>query len=366
VNRRWIVTGVFAVAATGVAAFLLIDKADRLTEAWRELPAELLLGALAIHFVMLIARAEAWRVALQAAGDGAPPPRMLTHLSNAGGFVVGTVETHAALPTRMAILRRLAPEKAPSLRAMVLSDAPVFTVEICLAALLVIVAASAIPGLPWWAGPAGVILSGGIVLVLRMTHQRLAHHQLASGLAVLGHSRLRVRLVLWVTAVVGLTIARVWILAAACGLPAGPEDAALLYLAVSTLGLLPIGPASSPAATIAVAGSSAGVGAAGAAGLAISASSIGAVLAYTATTGVIVLWTRVMSNGRHDADEAGRGNGDTVVPARDSLGADAVDHDEQRDGRGKRDEREDSAASVGEAEARRRGELLPDAGDGRR
>jgi len=105
-----------------------------------------------------------------------------------------------------------------------------------------------------------------ILLAMRLGHARLAHHQLAAGFAVLGERSVRPRLLAFVTAVVGLTVLRVWLLAAACGLPHGPMDAALLYLAVSVIGLLPIGPASSPAATIAVSGSAAGVGAAGAAG----------------------------------------------------------------------------------------------------
>jgi hypothetical protein len=291
VKRGWLVTAACTLLATGAATTILLRNGDEIGPALDRISGGLFAAAVLLHLVMLAARSEAWRVVLNASADGRPTPRVPLHAASAVGFVVGAVETPAALPVRMALLRRLAPSDAPGIRAMAFGDAPVFALEICFAALLLVVGAGAL-GLPWWGGPLAVLAAAGILLALRLGHARLGHHPLAAGLAVLGDARVRGRLVTLVAVVVGLTVVRVWLLAAACGLPAGPADAALLYLAVSVIGLVPIGPASSPAATIAVSGGSAGIGAAGAAGLAVSASSIAAVLVYA----VVALGAQVVAS----------------------------------------------------------------------
>lgn len=61
---------------------------------------------------------------------------------------------------------------------------------------------------------------------------------------------------------------------------------AVAYIAVTLVGQLPLGPATGPAATLAVASSS-GVAAAAAAGLVISTASIAGVLLYLAATAAI-------------------------------------------------------------------------------
>jgi hypothetical protein len=279
VRRGWIATAACAALATAAATVVLLRNGSEIGPALDRIPLAVFVLAVGLHGLMLLARTEAWRLVLTVAAEGRAPPRVPAHAASAVGFIVGAVETPAALPVRMALLRRLSPNGAPSVRAMAFGDMPVFALEGVFAALLLVPAAPAL-GLPWWSGPLAIALMAAIVLAMRLGHARMAHHPLAAGFAVLGERSVRPRLLALVSAVVGLTILRVWLLAAACGLPHGPMDAALLYLAVSVIGLLPIGPASSPAATIAVSGSAAGVGAAGAAGLAVSASSILAVLVY--------------------------------------------------------------------------------------
>ena len=59
------------------------------------------LGALAaLHLTTLVARSEAWRLSL-AAIAGTPPSRAAIHAANAGAFVAGALEPHAALPARV-------------------------------------------------------------------------------------------------------------------------------------------------------------------------------------------------------------------------------------------------------------------------
>jgi hypothetical protein len=101
------------------------------------------------------------------------------------------------------------------------------------------------------------------------------------GLAVLADRRRRGLLVTLVSGLSALTVARIWLVLLACGLPHGIGDVAPLFAALGVFGLLPFGPGAPTGATLATAGSH-GVGTAVAAGLAISASSILAVLVYAA------------------------------------------------------------------------------------
>jgi hypothetical protein len=190
----------------------------------------------------------------------------------------------------MAVMRRLAPDHTPGVREMVLSDMPLFWIEVLIACVAGLVAASAVPGLPWWVAPLALAAALVVTVGLRLAHERFGHVRLAGGLAILGDRRLRWPLVALSVAIALLTLVRIGLLADACGLPIDAPRLALLFVAIGALGLLPVGPASVPGATLAVAGSTAGVGAAGAAGVAIAASTIAAVLAYAVAMGVEVLW----------------------------------------------------------------------------
>jgi hypothetical protein len=266
-----------ALVAATLVAIVCAAHADRLREALERVTPLLFAAATALHVVVVVVRTEAWRVTLAAIGRS--PPWPVAHWASAVGFVAGIVEGHAALPARMAVARRAAPDSTPLLREMVLSDLPVYALEASLIALLVPVAAVYGVGPPAWAVPLVLAAAPAAVLVLRLLHQRFDSHRLAAGLAVLGRPGLRGRLLALSAVVVSLTFARVWLALWATGLPAGLADAAWAYLAVTVVGQLPLGPASGPAATLAVA-SGAGVASAAAAGLVVSSTSIAAVLVY--------------------------------------------------------------------------------------
>jgi hypothetical protein len=140
-------------------------------------------------------------------------------------------------------------------------------------------AAGALPAMPWWALPGIVAAAGAALVGIRLVPERLPNRSLVAGLAILGTPGLRERLATLTVGVVALTLARVAVLLAACGLPADPAHVVLVYLAVSVLGLLPIGAASNAAATLATAGA-ASVGSGAAAGIALAATSIAAALVY--------------------------------------------------------------------------------------
>jgi hypothetical protein len=271
------------IAAIVLLAAVCATHADDLGHALEHVPLWVFACATALHLLVVSVRTEAWRVTL--AGIGRTPPLAAAHWASAIGFAAGIFEGHAALPARMAVARRVAPEDTPPLREMVLSDVPVYAAEACLIALLVPVAAAHGAGLPVWSAGLVLVAAPAVLLALRLLHQRFESHRLAAGLAVLGRPGLRGRLLALAAVVVTVTFARVWLVLWGVGLPAGPADAAVAYVAVTLVGQLPLGPATGPAATLAVASGS-GVAAAAAAGLVISATSIAAVLVYLACTAI--------------------------------------------------------------------------------
>jgi hypothetical protein len=271
-------------AGIAIVAVVCVRHAEDLGEALERVDPWIFVACVALHLVVVTVRTEAWRVTL--AGIGRVPPRRAAHWASAIGFGAGILEGHAALPARMAVARRVAPEDTPALREMLLSDLPVYALEACLLAMLLPLAAAHGMDLPPWTAALALVAPPASVLGLRLLHQRFESHRLAAGLAVLGRPGLRGRLV-WMSAiVVGLTFARIWITLHVVGLPAGLADAAAAYVAVTLVGQLPLGPATGPAATLAVASGS-GVAAAAAAGLVVSATSIAGVLVYIVATAAI-------------------------------------------------------------------------------
>jgi hypothetical protein len=222
------------------------------------------LGALAaLHLTTLVARSEAWRLSL-AAIAGAPPPRAAIHAANAGAFVAGALEPHAALPARVALLRRLAPHELPHPTHVAVADMPILLLEAAGAAALLGATGA------WWA-PASAL---ALLLAARLAAGRRA----TRGLAVLADARRRAALAVLVGCIVGCGLARVWLVLAVVHLDASPATAALAFVALGVFGLLPLGPSAPPGALLVVSGG-AGAGAL-AAGLALSATSIAAVLVY--------------------------------------------------------------------------------------
>lgn len=243
-------------------------------------------AAVALHVGTLVLRTEAWRLALGAVQD-TPLPRRAVHGANAGAFLAGALQSHLALPVRVALLRRLEPARAPRPAQICVADAPIFLLELCFVALLL--AAGIVAGAAaWWTAPCALAIAAGALLVARRLLARWADRPFAQGLAVLGDVRRRGALVLLVAGIGSLGAVRVWLVLAACGLPHGLGAVAVLFAALGVFGLLPIGPGASPGASLATHGAGA-VGAAVATGLLLSASSIAAVALYALG---VAAWSR--------------------------------------------------------------------------
>jgi hypothetical protein len=238
-----------------------------------------LAAATLAHALTLLIRTEAWRTVLGAAGGDRLDSRVL-HAANSGSFLIGTVQSHAALPTRIALLRRLGGDAAPEISQVALADAPILLLEVCTSALLAAVAATATPAIPSWA-PA-VLMGGALAALaaLRLARNRLRHRPLAHGLAVLAEPGARNRLIGLVLALTGAALMRTWVVLLGFGLPAGPADAALLLFSMGAIGLLPLGAVgTAPTATVAAMGAT-DLTSAAAAGMVIGTSTVLAVLLY--------------------------------------------------------------------------------------
>ncbi len=291
---------VITALAPGLVAALLIGwilatRGDEVVAAIAACPPWVIVGATLAHASTLVLRTEAWRTVLAAGGNRGLESGVL-HAANAGSFLVGTVQGHAALPARVALLRRLGGRDAPEVARVVLADAPIFMLEVCTSALLAGLAATAIPSIPVWAPIAMMLGAVAILLALRLAHLRFRHRPLAAGLAVLAEPGPRARLIAIVLAFTVAALVRTWLVLIGFGLPSGPADAALVLFSMGAIGLLPLSAlGTAPTATIAAMGTT-DLSAAAAAGMVIGTSTVLAVLLYA---GACWTWrARVRGAGR--------------------------------------------------------------------
>jgi hypothetical protein len=270
------VTARVASTLLGTAAMtgVVLAHRDEAAVALASAAPPLLVATVLLHAAVLALRGEIWGATV-AAIEGRALRRATVHGAASAGFLAGVLSSHLTLPTRLAVVRRRAPDESPRAAQLVLTDVPLLATEGACAALLLPLAAV---GLPAWALPLPLLAVGGALAGLRVAHGRLAGSRLATGLAVLADRRRRVRVAALGLLLVALTLLRLLLCLWACGMEHGPAAVALTYIASSVLGVLPIGPASSLGATVVAAG--AATAQATAAGVVISASSVGAALLY--------------------------------------------------------------------------------------
>jgi hypothetical protein len=289
VGLRRAVSALAPAATVAVIGFLLLTRGGSVLEAIATVPAWVIAGATMAHLVTLALRTEAWRTVLRAAGGERVDLRVL-HAANAGAFLAGTVQGQAALPTRIALLRRFGGEDSPEVAQVALADAPIFFFEVCAAALLAAVGSTAVGVIPAWAPWA--LLGGAVaaLLALRLVYGRLRHRRFAAGLGVLARPDLRNRLAIVVAAFTGMAFLRTWIVLVGFGLPSDPAHVCLVLFTMGAVGLLPLGIGTGPAATVAALGTT-NLVAATAAGMVVSAATVLAVLIYA---GAIWVWRVVL------------------------------------------------------------------------
>lgn len=288
---RKALAGVVPLAAMAMIGYLILTHGSALLGALAAVPLWVLAAAVGAHLLTLALRTEAWRTVLHAAGGERVEP-VAVHAANAGAFLAGTVQGQAAMPARVALLRRFAGENAPPVSRVALGDAPIVMFEVCASAVLAAVGSTAVGLIPAWAPWA--MLAGGfaILAALRLLYGRFRDRKIAAGLGVLAQPGMRNRLAVIVAAFTAMAFVRTLIVMVGFGLPTDPAHVCLVLFTMGAVGLLPLGVGTGPASMVAALGGTTSIVTATAAGMVVSAATVLAVLIYA---GAVWAWRLAVS-----------------------------------------------------------------------
>jgi uncharacterized membrane protein YbhN (UPF0104 family) len=265
-----------ALVVTGALAFALAGRGGQFSAALQSAPVSLLSVAVLLQIVALLARSEAWKVCVGAAG-GTVGRRVLFRAA-AVGYVASVLNGSFGMAVRIGSLRRAAPRTSPRVPALMAAEVPIITVEIALVAIFSFTLIAPL-GVPWWVPAIAVALTAGVVAALRRVSDR--HRTgLWSGLAIL-RIQGRSRLVTFTVLAVCAQVARNWLMLHAIGVNVPVFDAMALLIVMFTVGQLPIGPSTGPAAAVLILGAN-GVSATAAAGVLLTVTGVVGSLCYGA------------------------------------------------------------------------------------
>jgi hypothetical protein len=289
---RQTLSALVPIGAVAMVGFLILTHGRALLAAVATVPPWVLAAAVGAHLLTLALRTEAWRTVLSAAGGERLEP-MDVHAANAGAFLAGTVQGQAAMPTRVALLRRFGGERAPTVAQVALGDAPIVMFEVCASAVLAAIGSTAVGLIPSWAPWAMLGAAFAILAALRLLYGRFRDHKLAAGLSILARSGMRNKLAVIVAAFTAMAFLRTLIVLAGFGLPTDPAHVCLVLFTMGAVGLLPLGVGTGPASMVTALGTTSLVTAT-AAGMVVSAATVAAVVIYA---GAVWLWRTVTARG---------------------------------------------------------------------
>jgi hypothetical protein len=267
------------VGATAAVVALLASHATEVGEALALASFEQIAALVVLHLVALVLRAEAWGLCLDAAG--APVERRRLHATSSLRFLADTtVPTYIGAWVRIAILRRLGGDRAPTIGQMITADGTLLLVEAFITVGL-LVACSMLAGLSWYWPLLFLTLSAAALLGVAALRRRFQGRAWVRAFDVLSHSRRRVMLTVLLVFVLTIQPIRFWIALHAVGLNASALESLLTFIWTSIISGLPVGPGpASVGATVSVFGHE-GVGAAAASGLVLAASAFVAAGLYS-------------------------------------------------------------------------------------
>ena len=271
--------------ALGMVVYLIATRGSSFLAAFGAVPPWVVAAAVGAHLLTLALRTEGWRTVLRAAGGEQLDARAV-HAANAGAFLAGTLQGQAAIPTRVALLRRFGTTESPTVAQIALCDAPIVMFELCGSAVLAALGSTAVGTIPAWTPWALLGGSLAILALLRLLYDRFRGRQITAGLGVLADPRLRSRLALVVAAFTAMAFLRTLIVMGGFGLPTDPAHVCLVLFTMGALGLLPLGVGTGPAAMVTALGATSLVTAT-AAGMVVSAATVIAVLIYA---GAVWAW----------------------------------------------------------------------------
>ena len=266
-------------AATGGVIALVASNASDVGDALSLATAQQIAALVLLHLIGLVLRAESWGLCLDAAG--APVERRRLHASSSLRFLADTtVPTYIGAWVRIAILRRLDGDRAPTIGQMITADGTLLLVEAFITVALLI-ACSMLVGLSWYWPLLFAAASAAALLAVTALRRRFAQRAWVRAFDVLSHARHRVTLTVMLIFVLTIQPVRFWIALHAVGLDASALQSLLTFVWTSVINALPVGPGpASVGATVSVFGSE-GVGAATASGLVLAATAFVAAGAYS-------------------------------------------------------------------------------------
>jgi uncharacterized membrane protein YbhN (UPF0104 family) len=274
-------------AATAVLVYLLADRRDEFGTALTAAPVWLLACATVLQLLALVARTEAWRICVVAAG-GTVGRRCLFRAASTG-YIGSQLNSQIGTAVRIGALRRAAPDNCPRVPALIAAEMPILTIEAALAALTSFTLVGPL-GLPWWL-PLVFLAAAGLLVAALRTFAGRWRDGFWSGLAVLRSLHGRNSVVALVLVAVLAQIARNWLMLHAVGVDASLFDATAVLIAMVTLSQLPIGPSVGAAAVVMILGAD-GAALTAAAGVLLTATGTAGALAYGAWAGLDrVIWT---------------------------------------------------------------------------
>ena len=265
-------------ATVGVVA-LVATHATEVGEALALATFEQVAALVLLHLLALVMRAEAWGLCLT--GAGAPVERRRLHATSSLRFLADTtVPTYIGAWVRIAILRKLGGDKAPTIGQMITADGTLLLVEAFITVGL-LVACCALAGLSWYWPLLLAAVAGVALLAVIALRRRFEGSAWVRAFDVLSHSRHRVVLTVLLVFVLTIQPVRFWIALQAVGLDANALESLLTFVWTSVINALPVGPGpASVGATVSVFGRE-GVGAAAASGLVLAASAFVAAGVYS-------------------------------------------------------------------------------------
>jgi uncharacterized membrane protein YbhN (UPF0104 family) len=169
--------------ALGTVVYLIATRGDSFLAAFAAVPPWVLAAAVGAHLLTLALRTEAWGTVIRAAGSERLEPRAV-HAANAGAFLAGTLQGQAAMPTRIALLRRFGGSESPTVAQVALCDAPIVMFEACGSAILAALGSTAVGMIPTWTPWAMLGGSLAILTALRLLYGRFRDRKIAAGLGV--------------------------------------------------------------------------------------------------------------------------------------------------------------------------------------
>ena len=275
-RRRIALSVLGALVVTGVLAYVLAGRAGQFSAALQTAPIALVALAVLLQIVALLARSEAWNVCVRAAGGTAG--RRVLFRAAAVGYIASVLNGSFGMAARIASLRRSAPDRTPRVPALIAAEVPIITVEIALVAIFSFTLVAPL-GVPWWVPLVVVTLAAGLVAALRKFSDR--HRTgLWAGLAVLRIPNQR-RMVTFAVLAVCAQVLRNWLMLRAIGVNVSVFDSMALLIVMFTVGQLPIGPSTGPAAAVLILGAH-GVAATAAAGVLLTVTGVAGSLCYAA------------------------------------------------------------------------------------